>query len=78
VDFAERSQLIATGKSLEEIRQYLGVDSLHYLSLDGLLSCMHRDPQRYCTACYSGDYRLDPTHPVTEEVVEPEQMKMFG
>jgi amidophosphoribosyltransferase len=78
VDFAERSQLIATGKTEEEIRQYLGVDSLHYLSLEGLLSCMHRPAERYCTACYDGDYRLDPDHPVTEEVVEPEQMRMFS
>jgi amidophosphoribosyltransferase len=78
VDFAERSQLVATGKTIEDIRQYLGVDSLHYLSLEGLLSCMHRPGEKYCTACYSGDYRLDPEHPITDEVVEPEQMKMFG
>jgi amidophosphoribosyltransferase len=77
VDFAERSQLIATGKTEDQIRDYLGVDSLHYLSLEGLLSCMNRPGERYCTACYSGDYRLDPEHPVTEEVVEPEQVRLF-
>lgn len=77
VDFAERSQLIATGKTVEQIRDYLGVDSLHYLSLEGLLCCMTRPGERYCTACYSGDYRLDPEHPVTEEVVEPEQVRLF-
>jgi amidophosphoribosyltransferase len=78
VDFAERSQLIANGKTVDQIRAYLGVDSLHYLSLDGLLSCMQRPAEHYCTACYSGDYRLDPEHPITEEVVEPEQVKLFG
>jgi amidophosphoribosyltransferase len=78
VDFAERSQLVATGRTIEQIRQYLGVDSLHYLSLEGLLSIMNRPAEHYCTACYSGDYRLDPEHPVTEEVVEPAQMKIFG
>ncbi len=78
VDFAERSQLIANGRTVDDVRQYLGVDSLHYLSLEGLLSCMHRPGQSYCTACYSGEYRLDPDHPLTEEVIEPEQMKMFG
>jgi amidophosphoribosyltransferase len=77
VDFAERSQLIATGKTVEQIKDYLGVDSLHYLSLEGLLSCMTRPGDRYCTACYSGEYRLDPEHPVTEEVVEPEQVRLF-
>ena len=77
VDFAERSQLIANGKTVEQIRDYLGVDSLHYLSLEGLLKTMNRPGDRYCTACYSGDYRLDPEHPVTEEVVEPEQVRLF-
>jgi amidophosphoribosyltransferase len=77
VDFAERSQLIATGKTVDQIREYLGVDSLHYLSLEGLLACMNRPGESYCTACYSGDYRLDPEHPVTEEVVEPEQVRLF-
>jgi amidophosphoribosyltransferase len=62
---------------IEGIRRYLGVDSLHYLSLEGLLATMNRPADRYCTACYSGDYRLDPEHPVTEEVVEPEQVRLF-
>jgi amidophosphoribosyltransferase len=78
VDFAERSQLIATGRSIDDIRKYLGVDSLSYLSLEGLLSAMQRPGEHYCTACYSGDYRLDPDHPLCEEVdVEGEQLKMF-
>lgn len=78
VDFAERSQLVATGRSLEDIRKYLGVDSLAYLSLDGLLSAMQRPGEQYCTACYSGEYRLDPEHPLCDDVdVEGEQLKMF-
>lgn len=68
VDFASRDQLIAHGRSVEEIREFLGVDSLHYLSLEGLLSCVNRPRRDYCTACYSGDYRLDPEHPVSIEV----------
>lgn len=78
VDFAERSQLIATGKTIDQIRDYLGVDSLHYLSMEGLLSCMKEAPQSYCTACWTGQYRLDPDHPESEYVIEPEQMKIFG
>lgn len=77
VDFASRDQLIATGRSVEEIRAFLGVDSLHYLTLEGVLSCMNRPQESYCTACYSGDYRLDPEHPVSEEVAGM-QLKMFG
>lgn len=78
VDFAERSQLIANNRSVQDIQRYLGVDSLHYLSLDGLLSCMARPRAQYCTACWTGEYRLDPEHPVTEGVIEPEQLKIFG
>lgn len=78
VDFAERSQLVANGKTVDQIREYLGVDSLHYLSLDGLLSCMKRDVSHYCTACWSGDYRLDPFHPEADFATEVEQLKIFG
>jgi amidophosphoribosyltransferase len=53
------------------------VDSLHYLSLDGLLSCVTMQPrEHWCTACYTGEYRLDPDHPVTDEVAT-RQMQMF-
>ncbi len=78
VDFAERSQLIAHGRTVEEIRDYLGVDSLHYLSREGMLSCVSRPPAHYCTACYTGDYRMDIKHPITGIVHESEQMKMFS
>jgi len=61
VDFADTDQLVAANHSVEEIREMLGVDSLHYLSLDALLdeaeggSC---DRAHFCTACYSGEYRI--------------------
>jgi len=77
VDFAKRSELVANGRTVEEIRDFLGVDSLHYLSLDGLLSCMERPSRNYCEACFSGDYRLDPNHPVTERAIDLEQLKIF-
>lgn len=77
VDFATRDQLIAHNRNVDEIRRYLGVDTLHYLSLEGLLACMDRPTRNYCTACYSGEYRLDVEHPVTDIVVESDQLKMF-
>jgi len=73
VDFATRDQLIASGRSVEEIREFLRVDSLAYLSLDGMLACAGRPPEHWCTACYSGDYRLDVDHPVTDEIVPPQE-----
>lgn len=77
VDFATPGQLIAHDRSIEEIRRFLEVDSLHYLSLDGLLSTMRHEPLGYCTACYSGEYRIDVSHPTTEQVVYKEQLGMF-
>jgi amidophosphoribosyltransferase len=57
VDTPTREELIASHQSVEEIRQYLGADSLGYLSLKGLLTAVG-DPhqERYCTACYTGNY----------------------
>ncbi|MCW5764342.1 MAG: amidophosphoribosyltransferase [Phycisphaeraceae bacterium] len=77
VDFATRDQLIATGRSVEQVRQFLGVDSLAYLSLEGLLSCVRPPAAHWCTACYSGDYRIDVEHPSTDEVLTP-QLRMFS
>ena len=76
VDFASRDQLIAAGKTVEQIRAFLGVDSLAYLSMEGMLSCMNRPAPNYCTACFSGDYRIDVDHPSIEERLSP-QLKMF-
>ncbi len=81
VDFATRDQLIASGKTVEQIREFLGVDSLGYLSLEGMLSCVNRPAGSWCTACYSGDYRLDVEHPTTEEIVPPpltQQQRIFS
>lgn len=77
VDFATRDQLIAHNKSVEEVRRFLGVDTLHYLSLEGMLRCVERPAPHYCTACYNGDYRLDPDRPLTEVVIENEQLRIF-
>ena len=77
VDFATREQLIAHGREVDQIRDYLGVDSLHFLSLEGLLGVMKHDSASYCTACYSGDYRVDVEHPRTDQVLLKDQLGMF-
>jgi amidophosphoribosyltransferase len=57
IDFPTRKELIANTLSLEEIRRFIGVESLGYLSREGLLKAVGR-PQDYCTACWSGEYPL--------------------
>ncbi|HEU4828819.1 MAG TPA: amidophosphoribosyltransferase, partial [Gemmatimonadales bacterium] len=69
IDTPTREELIGATHSVEEIRQYLGVDSLGYLSLEGMLAAAGQSPgspERFCHACFSGDY---PT-PIPEELVK--------
>lgn len=57
IDFHRAQELIANKyDSLEEIRRFLGVDSLGYLSLEGMLSCLKYPKSNYCTACWTGKY----------------------
>ena len=56
VDTPQRSELIAATHSIEEVRKYIGADSLGYLSIDGMLGAVGRDPGSYCTSCYTGEY----------------------
>ncbi len=55
IDTPVRKELIGSSHSVEEIATYLRVDSLHYLSLEGLLEATG-EGDRYCTACFTGDY----------------------
>ncbi len=57
IDFPSKKELIAATNSMEEIKAYLGVDSLGYLSEKGLLEGVTAKPkENYCTACFSGKY----------------------
>jgi amidophosphoribosyltransferase len=69
VDTPSKNQLIAANKSVEEIREYIGADSLAYLSLEGLKRACGEGPQiSYCSACYTGSY---PTNIVDVEEILP-------
>jgi len=61
MDTPRRTDLIAARCELEEIRQFIGADSLGYLSLEGLLGVVDSPAESFCTACWSGDYRVAPT-----------------
>jgi len=77
IDFPDPSKLIAKTRSVEEIRAYLGVDSLHFLSHEGMLECVKMEPTKYCTACFSGDYPINVSEPVEKFALEHGQLKMF-
>jgi amidophosphoribosyltransferase len=68
VDTPERSQLLAARQSVEEMRNYIGVDSLAFLSIDGLYRAMGYERRneampQYCDACFTGDYAI----PLTDQ-----------
>ncbi len=57
IDTSVRKELIAATKSVEEIREFIGADSLHFLSLEGLKKCTGAiDPEDMCYACFNGGY----------------------
>ena len=70
IDTPSREELIAANLNTSDIAAHLGVDSLGYLSLEGMLSAVPDGPEGFCHACFSGDY---PTPPPAD----PEKLR-FG
>lgn len=69
VDTPSKKQLIAANKTIDEIREYIGADSLAYLSLEGLKkACADGEKTTYCSACYTGQY---PTSWVDVDEIQP-------
>lgn len=63
IDMPTKEELIASAKNVEEIRKYLGVDSLGYLSIDTMLSVLKPEERpNFCTACFNGSYFVVPTN----------------
>lgn len=56
IDMPTKKELIASTKSVEQIRRYLGVDTLGYLSIEGMLSMPSLPKESFCVACFSGRY----------------------
>ncbi|MFW6359321.1 MAG: amidophosphoribosyltransferase, partial [Chroococcales cyanobacterium] len=59
IDTDTQDHLIAAKMSVEEIRQQIGVDTLAYLSWEGMLKTTGEDPESFCSACFTGDYPVE-------------------
>jgi amidophosphoribosyltransferase len=70
IDFPTKKELIASSHSIEEIRQFIGVDSLKYLSLEGMLSSMMLPKEDFCTACFTGNYPTTICKPPSKKALE--------
>ncbi|MCG8460833.1 MAG: amidophosphoribosyltransferase [Holophagales bacterium] len=71
IDTPRREELIAAEHEVASIREYVEADSLAYLSVDGMLGCLSGPGESYCTACWTGEYRV----PVPPE--NPRQGQLF-
>ena len=71
IDTPEKKDLIASSHSVEDIREFLGADSLSYLSHDSLMASVQNGVDQFCSACFNGNYPV----PLTDEALG--QRKLF-
>lgn len=74
IDFPDPEKLIANQHSLDEIARYLQVDSLGYLSLDGMVKATGQSPDSLCLACFNGKYPV-PVDPAFEKYIMEHRRK---
>lgn len=77
IDFPSRRELIAHERTIDQVRAELGVDSLAYLSVEGMLRCVRHAPAHYCTACFTGQYPMPIEEPMEKGMFEKNQLKLF-
>jgi amidophosphoribosyltransferase len=72
IDFSTRGELIAASKSVEELRAFLGLDSLAYLSLRGLLDStgFEKPESHFCKACFDGCYPVEFDESLSKDCLE--------
>lgn len=72
IDFPTKGELIAANKSVEELRDLLSLDSLHYISLDGLLKSTGVDnpENNFCKACFDGCYPVEFDESLSKDCLE--------
>jgi len=70
IDFPTKKELIASKHSIEWIRDFIGVDSLCYLSKEGMLDSMPLPKEEFCTACFDGDYPVKPDKRISKDILE--------
>ena len=77
IDFPSREELVANARTVAQIRDYLGVDSLAYVSLAGMLASTQTANGDYCHACFSGDYPIPIDPSFQKDVFERHQLRFF-
>lgn len=78
IDFPERSKLMAANHTADEIRQFLNADSLHYLSLDGMVAATGQRKDSFCLACYDGRYPVAYDPLADKHIIERRRARGVG
>ena len=73
----QKARFESCGELLHEIREFLGVDSIGYLSLEGMLRCVTSGNGHYCNACFSGDYPIPIDPNFHKTAFERGQLRFF-
>ena len=75
IDFSTKGELIAASHTVAEIQQFIGLDSLNYLSMEGLLEAAGASPGKhsFCLACFNGDYPVACKEEVRKNCFEKEE-----
>ena len=73
IDTPHKEELIAHSHSLEETRKYLGADSLQYLSIKKMLEVLQNGENKFCSACFDGNYPV----PITDHYSTTQQLNLF-
>jgi amidophosphoribosyltransferase len=67
IDFSSKGELIAAREGdLAAVARFIGLDSLHYLTLDGMVEATGMDHSSFCLACYDGNYPLSPPENISK------------
>jgi amidophosphoribosyltransferase len=78
IDFPDRNKLMAANYSLDEIRNYLNADSLHYLSQEGMVRATDLPKESFCMACYDGNYPVPYDPLVDKHIMERRRSRVEG
>ena len=73
IDTPNKEELIAHTHNLEETRQYLGADSLNYLSINKMLEVLQNGKNKFCSACFDGNYPVS----ITDHLETTQQLDLF-
>ena len=78
IDFPDRKKLMAANYTIDQIRDYLNADSLHYLSQDGMVKATGLPKNSFCMACYDGNYPVPYDPLVDKHIMERRHSRVEG